>query len=125
MNCHDRIIGNLERIVRKTTIKGRNEEYGTDSRIVGEIDYFMYNKDVLFIFEIKSNYKHELRDKAIVQLNRAMNNPIKTFLKHFEEKYGIIPDKVRNFYVTRTGKGRFQPVLEYINGLNNYRGALQ
>ena len=91
-------------------------EYGYDNKVIGEIDYYFFSGRVLHLFEVKSNYKHHHRDKALVQLARAVKNKRRSFIDHFRDKYGFKPGKVNKYYVTREGKYKFNPVVEYVGG---------
>ena len=72
---HDRILGNLEKEIlrRNTHIQefGRNVEYGCKSKLIGEIDFYFYRNNNLYIFEVKSNMMKRCIDKAYNQLHRA------------------------------------------------------
>ena len=44
MGSHDKILSNLEKIVKKGALNVKELEYGIPSRVIGEVDYLLlYN----------------------------------------------------------------------------------
>ncbi len=102
-----RALGKLERSLRQDVdIRGTNLEYGKQSKVIGEIDYYMYRKgaveNVLWIFEYKSSHRSKLRGKAIGQLHRAK----KRFVPYFKQMYGVKVDRVHLYYVAPKNRDR-------------------
>lgn len=98
---HDRITNSLEELVRDAPISGKNVEYGDDTHVYGEIDFFMYRQGHLWLFEVKSNPSNiHLYNKAVKQMDRAMK-PNK-FIGAFEDMYDVPVNVAHGFYVTNT-----------------------
>lgn len=98
-------------------MKGVNVEYGVSNRVIGEIDLFTYDKQVLSLFEVKSNpYNKELLYKAYNQLRRAVNNKVMTF----HEFLDINPKRINLFYVTKKSKHDYSPTIKFLEGVNIY-----
>jgi len=110
VSIHDRITGNLECIVRQSEESGRNVEYGHDTHIIGEVDYYMVANNILFLFETKSNYKDTSFKKAVNQLDRAAKNA------HLFVNTPYI--RIQKYFVTKQGPRNLKPHLIYIGGYN-------
>jgi len=110
MKSHDKIIDLLEDKVRDADITGREEEYGPQFSLIGELDYYIYDKKSknLWLFEIKSSYSKDLLNKAKSQLRRAN----RCFVKEY---FPFRVNNVFNYFVTNTKKGLH---IEYLGGVN-------
>ena len=111
-SIHDKITNNLERIVRDSDEKGKNVEYGYNTRVIGEVDFYMVANDILFLFEVKSNNKKETTYlHALEQLDRAAKNSYRFVKSPFS--------KIQKYFVTRKGlRNKCIPDVKYVGDYN-------
>jgi hypothetical protein len=105
---HERITDNLECIVRDSVESGRNVEYGNNTHVIGEVDYYMVANNILFLFETKSNNSEHLYSKAVKQLDRAA--------RHAHMFVSSPYYRVQKFHVTKQGKKNLKVWLTYVGG---------
>lgn len=97
---HDKITRGLEDLLRQDfEVDDMNTEYGDHTRVFGEIDYFMYKKGHLWLFEVKCNPNNTpLYNKAIKQMKRAVKPDM--FIDYFQKTYKLAVNHAHTFYVT-------------------------
>lgn len=119
---HDNIVRGLEeKLIDKMDISISNLEYGWRNRNtpIGEIDYLGWKEDkqLLYLFEIKTSYTKKLKQKAISQTNRMINKFVsKDFKRIFDKK----PKKVLCYLVTGRNKNNIDFDVECL-GITYYR----